>query len=66
MPDKTFNALIAGREHDPFRILGAHRDGEAWRLNVFRPYASAVSVETASGWQPLLRKEHTDLFQLRR
>ncbi len=65
MPDKTFNALIDGREHDPFRILGPHRDGEAWRLSVYRPHASAVLVETAEGWQPLSRKGRTDVFQLR-
>jgi 1,4-alpha-glucan branching enzyme len=65
MPDKSFNALIEGREHDPFRILGAHRDGEGSRLNVFRPHATAVSVATAAGWQPLSRKGHTDVFQLR-
>ncbi|MBI4996188.1 MAG: 1,4-alpha-glucan branching enzyme, partial [Rhodocyclales bacterium] len=65
MPDKTFNALIDGREHDPFRILGVHADGEGWRLSVYRPHASAVSVETAAGWQPLSRHGHTDVFQLR-
>jgi len=64
MPDKTFNALIDGREHDPFRILGVHPDGAGWRLSVFRPHAGAVAVETAAGWQPLSRLERTDVFQL--
>jgi 1,4-alpha-glucan branching enzyme len=64
MPDKTFNALIDGREHDPFRILGVHPDGAGWRLSVFRPHAGAVAVETDAGWQPLSRLERTDVFQL--
>ncbi len=65
MPDKTFNALIEGREHDPFRILGVHADGEGWRLTVFRPHASSVAVETGAGWQALSRAGATDVFQLR-
>jgi 1,4-alpha-glucan branching enzyme len=64
MPDKTFNALIEGREHDPFRILGVHPDGAGWRLSVFRPHAGAIAVETAAGWQPLTRMGRSDLFQL--
>ena len=65
MPDKTFNALIEGREHDPFRILGVHDDGVGWRLSVFRPHASSVAVETAVGWQSLVRIRNSDAFQLR-
>jgi 1,4-alpha-glucan branching enzyme len=65
MPDKTFNALIDGREYDPFRILGVRPDGAGWCLSVFRPHASAVAVETAAGWQPLSRMPDTDVFQLR-
>ena len=49
MPDKSFNALIEGREHDPFRILGVHQDGDGWRLTVFRPHASSVSVQLPTG-----------------
>jgi 1,4-alpha-glucan branching enzyme len=65
MPDKSFNALIDGREHDPFRILGVHADGNGWRLSVFRPHAASVAVETGTGWQPMARKGRTDVFQWR-
>ncbi len=65
MPDKTFNALIEAREHDPFRLLGVHRDGEGWRLTVFRPHARSVAVETAAGWQPLSRIGTAGVFQYR-
>jgi len=65
MPDKSLNALIEAREHDPFRILGALPDGNGWRLTVFRPHSAEVAVETAAGWQPLSRVGNTDVFQLR-
>ncbi len=65
MPVKTFDALIEAREHDPFRMLGLHRDGAGWRLTVFRPHAEAVAVETTSGWQSLSRVAATDVFQWR-
>ncbi len=65
MPDKSLNALIEAREHDPFRILGAHRDGDGWSLTAFRPGVTAISVETDDGWQPLTRLENTDVFRLR-
>ncbi len=65
MPVKTFDALIAAREHDPFRLLGVHADGRGWRLTVFRPRAASVSVATEAGWQPLQRVAGTDVFQLR-
>ncbi|HTY02331.1 MAG TPA: 1,4-alpha-glucan branching protein GlgB [Rhodocyclaceae bacterium] len=65
MTDKSFTALAEGREHDPFRLLGVHPDGDGWRLTVYRPHASAVSVQTDSGWRPLSRKGHSDVFQLR-
>jgi 1,4-alpha-glucan branching enzyme len=65
MPDKSFNALIEAREHDPFRILGAHHDKDGWCLTVFRPHAQSVAVETAAGWRALSRVAATDVFQLR-
>jgi 1,4-alpha-glucan branching enzyme len=65
MPDKSLNALIEAREHDPFRILGVHPSGTAWQLTVFRPHASAVAVETAEGWRALDRVAGTDAFRLR-
>jgi 1,4-alpha-glucan branching enzyme len=65
MPDKSLNALIEAREHDPFRVLGPHQDGNGWRLTVFRPRATAVSVELAAGWQALSRLGRSDVFQLR-
>jgi 1,4-alpha-glucan branching enzyme len=65
MPDKSLQALIDAREHDPFRILGCHRDSHGWRLTVMRPHASAVSVAVGDDWQALSRIGSTELFRWR-
>ena len=44
------DALVGARHHDPFGVLGLHRDGKGWVLRVFRPYASEVAASTASGF----------------
>ena len=36
--------------HDPFRYLGAHRQGEGWVVRAFNPNAAHAWMETASGW----------------
>ena len=64
MPDISLDALIHAREHDPFRILGLHRQDESWQLTVFRPHASAVAVESGSAWLPMVRQGATDVFRL--
>ena len=63
MPDKTLHALQAAREHDPFRVLGLHRQDEGWQLTVFRPRAGSVEVEIDGAWQPLARLPHSDVFR---
>ncbi len=41
-PDARFVNLLATREHDPFSLLGLHRDGADWCVRVYRPGASEV------------------------
>ncbi len=65
MPEKSLQALIEGREHDPFRILGCHHDSHGWRLTVLRPHASAVAVAVGAEWQPLARVGKSDVFRWR-
>ena len=65
MPEKSFNALIEAREHDPFRILGQHRERDKWRVTVYRPSTAALAIATAAGWQDMPRLPGTDLFQWR-
>ena len=44
MVEKSLRSLLESREHNPFHVLGLHRDGADWRLRVFRPYARSVAV----------------------
>ena len=53
------DALVGARHHDPFGVLGLHRDGKGWVLRVFRPYASEVAASTASGFVKM-DKVHPD------
>ncbi len=54
-----FDALAAASHHDPFSVLGLHREAKSWSLHVFRPYASEVSVHTSSGFAAMT-KVHPD------
>lgn len=65
MPDKSLQALIEAREHDPFRLLGCHHDAHGWRLTVLRPHTSEVWVSVGGDWQPLARIGNSDLFRWR-
>ena len=53
LPDPLLERLLEARLHDPFGILGAHREGEQWVVRVFDPYAAQAWIETASGWSVL-------------
>jgi 1,4-alpha-glucan branching enzyme len=63
MIDASLRPLIEAREHDPFRILGWHREGTGWRLRVFRPHATAVAALIDGEWRPLRRVARTDIFE---
>ena len=64
MPDRAISALIEARQHDPFSVLGLHREGASWRLRVFRPRTKTIAVELADGsWAPLKRRPGTDAFE---
>jgi len=51
--------LVGARHHDPFGVLGLHREGKGWVLRVLRPYASAVEVHTLTGFVTM-EKIHQD------
>ncbi|MDP2795611.1 MAG: 1,4-alpha-glucan branching protein GlgB [Sulfurisoma sp.] len=63
MIDASLRPLIEAREHDPFRILGWHRDGKGWRLRVFRPHATGVAAKIDGEWRALRRVASTDFFE---
>ncbi len=57
-----FDALAAASHHDPFSVLGLHREAKAWSLHVFRPYASEVLLRTATGLVPMTKVHPAGVF----
>ena len=45
----SIERLITARHHDPFTVLGLHRNQDAWLLRVFRPAAASVSLLLGGG-----------------
>jgi 1,4-alpha-glucan branching enzyme len=43
-PGDRLERLLAGAEHDPHGVLGAHQDGDRTVVRVLRPHADAVTV----------------------
>ncbi|MBA3903915.1 MAG: 1,4-alpha-glucan branching enzyme [Rhodocyclaceae bacterium] len=62
---KPWDRLLAAREHDPFACLGLAREGEGWRLRVFRPHATAVALEMPHGAESLARIDAAGIFEWR-
>jgi 1,4-alpha-glucan branching enzyme len=61
--DESLRALAEAREHDPFGVLGLHRDGSGWRLRVLRPGIRSVAVKAGGDFVPLRRIADTDFFE---
>ncbi|HET7833299.1 MAG TPA: 1,4-alpha-glucan branching protein GlgB [Gallionella sp.] len=57
--------LLQARLHDPFGLLGPHRDGPAWVVRVFDPYATAVELLNHPGAEALKRVHPSGLFEWR-
>ena len=36
--------LLEGRHHDPFEVLGCHREGERWLVRALLPGAAEITV----------------------
>jgi hypothetical protein len=47
--DDSFAALIDGRHHDPFSLLGVHRVGRDRVVRALQPHASKVELIGADG-----------------
>jgi 1,4-alpha-glucan branching enzyme len=62
--DARYLALLATREHDPFAILGLHRDGAEWCVRVYRPGASEV-LWGEHGHRKLTRVHSAGIFEWR-
>lgn len=57
--------LLQGRLHDPFALLGLHREHETYVLRVFQPYAATVALDTGSTVETLTRIDPNGLFEWR-
>src|SRR5258706_16461468 len=47
--DQLIERLLEARLHDPFRYLGAHRQGQGWVVRAFNPNAAHAGIETPGG-----------------
>ncbi|MCX7169633.1 MAG: 1,4-alpha-glucan branching enzyme, partial [Proteobacteria bacterium] len=67
MVEKSLRSLLEAREHNPFHLLGVHRDSAGWRLRVLRPYARSVAVAWAGVPEPqaLTRVHAAGIFEWR-
>jgi 1,4-alpha-glucan branching enzyme len=54
--------VLEGCHHDPFDVLGIHRDGEGWEVRALLPGTAEAEVVTASGSLPMERLPETDFF----
>jgi 1,4-alpha-glucan branching enzyme len=61
--DPRFDALAGAHHHDPFGVLGVHREGAGWVVRAFRPWAAEVSVRTAAGFAPMKRVHRDGVFE---
>jgi 1,4-alpha-glucan branching enzyme len=58
------DSLLQAHLHDPFALLGLHRDGEQWVIRYFQPQATQISL--ADSTEGLFTKIHPDgLFEYR-
>ena len=64
-PAPDFSRLIAAREHDPFHLLGLHRDGDEWVVRVFHPHAESIALEANGAAAPLERIQPDGVFEWR-
>ncbi len=42
--NRPIESLLQARLHDPFGLLGLHREGEEWIVRVYEPYATDVDL----------------------
>ncbi|MDZ7781421.1 MAG: 1,4-alpha-glucan branching protein GlgB [Halioglobus sp.] len=54
--------LLEGRHHDPFSLLGCHREGDAYIIRALLPDAREASVITGDDAITMQRLSSTDLF----
>ena len=59
---ETLRRVQGGRHHDPFEILGCHREGGQWQVRALLPGAAQAEVVLDSALLPMRRDPDSDLF----
>ncbi len=59
----SLERLISARHHDPFAVLGLHRNQDGWLVRVFRPAASRVSLLLPEGAVDMERTDPRGIFE---
>ncbi|MCB1842713.1 MAG: 1,4-alpha-glucan branching enzyme, partial [Halioglobus sp.] len=54
--------LLAGQHHDPFEVLGCHRQGKHWVVRALLPDTAEATILVGGSRLPLQRITDTDLF----
>ena len=60
--DDDIRRVLAGRHHDPFSVLGCHRQGGHWQVRALLPGAAAAQVATDGAVVDMQRLSGSDLF----
>ena len=58
---EPFIRILEARHHNPFEVLGKHRDGQRELVRAFLPRSDKVRIVDTGA--PLTRIEGTDLFE---
>jgi 1,4-alpha-glucan branching enzyme len=63
--NKLIESLLRASLHDPFALLGLHRDGKKWVIRVYEPLATQISLLSKDGASPLRQTHAGGLFEWR-
>lgn len=58
---KQIEPLIHARHHDPFAVLGKHKNGATTTIRVFKPNTKLAFIESRE--QPMVRIGNSDIFE---
>ena len=60
--NKAFSRVLQGRHHDPFEVLGCHRQGDHWQIRALLPGAAQAEVVIGKLTEAMERLPDTDFF----
>jgi 1,4-alpha-glucan branching enzyme len=63
--NKLIESLLRASLHDPFALLGLHRDGKEWVIRAYEPLATQICLLSEDGTSPLKQIHAGGLFEWR-